>query len=97
MKMLDKLRNIDAHLAGKSHEDYIENNTMEKIIERAHHKSLAKICMLEIKLGDLRHDLLHGNYGPLNRSEVKLLAEGTRQELNTWNYIYQLIIKENNI
>ena len=87
MKTLDKLRSIDMGTSRHT----------EDIIERAYHKSFAKICMLEIELKDLRHDLLHGAYGPINRSEVELLVEGAKQELKTWIYISTLISKERNI
>ena len=68
--------------------------TRQEIVERASDKAFSKLVMLDIELSRYKDDLLSGNYGGITRREVKLIIEGTKKEITTWNYIATLIEKD---
>ena len=68
--------------------------TRQEIVERASDKAFSKLVMLDIELSRYKDDLLSGNYGGIPRREVKLIIEGTKKEITTWNYIATLIEKD---
>ena len=75
----------------------LNQDTVSSITERAEVKAFAKLVTLEIELSKYKEDLLSGSYGGITRSEVKLMIDGTKKEIKTWNYIHQLIQKDESL
>ena len=63
--------------------------------ERASDKAFAKITMLKIEAEQLNDDIKLGITGPITMEELELMYEGTLIELQTWQYITELIEKSN--
>ena len=66
-------------------------DTMEVIKNNASDKAFARLATLEIDLAQFKNDLISGSYYGITRDEVKLMIQGTRKEIQTWNYIATLI------
>ena len=66
-------------------------DTMEVIKDNASNKAFAKLATLEIDLAQFKNDLISGSYYGITRDEVKLMIQGTKKEIQTWNYIATLI------
>ena len=66
------------------------------IHDRAADKAFAKIAMLIIEKNQLHEDLRTGNTGGITMEELEILYNGTKTELKVWNYIAELIEKNNN-
>lgn len=64
---------------------------IKELNNRASNKAFAKITMLRMDIDKLKDDLRRQMYGGVTRYEVELCLEGTKKELDTWNYIYKLI------
>tara|TARA_R110000803_G_scaffold60906_4_gene120471 strand:- start:306 stop:539 length:234 start_codon:yes stop_codon:yes gene_type:complete len=67
----------------------------EDIKERATSKAFAKIAMLAIEISDNKMDIVTGDYGPINYEQMILILESNKIELKVWEYITELIEKEN--
>ena len=65
------------------------------IHERASDKAFAKITKLKIEAEQLNDDIKLGITGPITMEELELMYEGTLIELQTWQYITELIEKAN--
>ena len=63
--------------------------------DRASDKAFAKITMLKIDLKHLEEDIKLNNTGPISMKELELVLEGTKVELQVWQYITELIEKSN--
>ena len=63
--------------------------------DRASDKAFAKITMLKIDLKHLEEDIKLNNTGPISMKELDLVLEGTKVELQVWQYITELIEKSN--
>ena len=66
------------------------------IHQRAVDKAFAKISMLIIEKNQIHDDLRRGNTNGITMEELQLLYNGTKTELAVWNYIAELIEKNNN-
>ncbi len=66
-------------------------DTMEVIKNNASDKAFARLATLEIDLAQFKNDLISGSYYGITRDEVKLMIQGTKKEIQTWNYIATLI------
>ena len=66
-------------------------DTMKVTKDNASNKAFAKLATLEIDLAQFKNDLISGNYYGITRDEVKLMIQGTKKEIQTWNYIATLI------
>ena len=69
--------------------------TNTELQNRASDKAFAKITMLKIEAEQLNDDIKLGNTGPITMEELELMYEGTLLELQTWQYITELIEKSN--
>ena len=63
--------------------------------DRASDKAFAKYTMLRIDIEQLEDDIKHNNTGPISVDELELVLNGTRIELQVWQYITELIEKSN--
>ena len=63
------------------------------IDERAANKAFAKIIHLRDELAVLQKDIATRNTGPISIEQVKQVLNGTLIELQTWEYIFELIEK----
>ena len=68
-----------------------EEYSQKRMINNASNKAFAKLATLEIDLAQFKNDLISGSYYGITRDEVKLMIQGTRKEIQTWNYIATLI------
>ena len=75
----------------------LNESTMQDTKDRAMAKSYARLSMLDIDLAEFKKDLASGSYGGITRAEVKLMIDGTKKEIKTWNYIHQLIQKDESL
>ena len=66
-------------------------DTMEVIKDNASNKAFARLATLEIDLAQFKNDLISGSYYGITRDEVRLMIQGTKKEIQTWNYIATLI------
>ena len=62
---------------------------------RASDKAFAKSTMLKIDIEQLEDDIKFNNTGPISIQELELVLEGTKIELQVWQYITELIEKSN--
>lgn len=69
--------------------------TNTELQNRASDKAFAKITMLKIEAEQLNDDIKLGNTGPITMEELELMYKGTLIELQTWQYILELIEKSN--
>ena len=64
------------------------------ISERAANKAFAKVMSLRDEVKALRLDVKHRNVGALSIEQLEQVLEGTEIELDTWEYIFKLIEKD---
>jgi CMP-N-acetylneuraminic acid synthetase len=64
------------------------------INERAANKAFAKVITLRDEVKSLRNDVASRNVGALSIEQLEQVLEGTIIELNTWEYIFNLIEKD---
>jgi len=64
------------------------------ISERAANKAFAKVMSLRDEVKALRLDVKHRNVGALSIEQLEQVLEGTEIELDTWEYIFELIEKD---
>ena len=64
------------------------------ISERAANKAFAKVVSLRDEVRALRLDIKHRNVGALSIEQLEQVLEGTEIELDTWEYIFKLIEKD---
>jgi hypothetical protein len=65
----------------------------EAIHERAISKAFAKVMTLKMDIRSLADDIKWKRTGGVTVDELKSVLEGTKNELETWKYIYNLIEK----
>jgi hypothetical protein len=64
------------------------------ISERAANKAFAKVVSLRDEVRALRLDVKHRIVGALSIEQLEQVLEGTEIELDTWEYIFKLIEKD---
>ena len=64
------------------------------ISERAANKAFAKVMSLRDEVKALRSDLKYRNVGALTVDQLEQVLNGTVIELETWEYIFNLIEKD---
>jgi CMP-N-acetylneuraminic acid synthetase len=64
------------------------------INERAANKAFAKVITLRDEVKSLRNDVASRNVGALSIEQLEQVLDGTIIELNTWEYIFKLIEKD---
>tara|TARA_R100000935_G_C2812104_1_gene155474 strand:+ start:365 stop:586 length:222 start_codon:yes stop_codon:yes gene_type:complete len=65
------------------------------IKSRAHNKAFAKLTMLNFEINDLRADVIAKNTQGITLDELIMIFEGAKLEHEVWNYIMELIEKNN--
>ncbi len=73
----------------------MEKLTKEELNERASNKAFSKIFHLEEDLKQAKEDLRTGGDGRFSQEILQTCVESTYRELQTWNYIAQLVEVEN--
>jgi hypothetical protein len=68
---------------------------MNSVQDRAHNKAFAKLTMLEFEIANLASDLKAGRTGGITYDELSSILVGTKVEREVWNYIMELIEKNN--
>jgi hypothetical protein len=63
----------------------------QDIKESASNKAFAKLTTLDFEAQDLRKDIRTGNIGPITEEELIKIYQGTKKEIQIWNYIAKLI------
>jgi hypothetical protein len=69
--------------------------TKSDLSERASNKAFAKVAMLKFEIDSLATDIKSGNTGGITMEELCMVYEGTKVELQVWNYLAELIEKNN--
>lgn len=64
------------------------------INERAANKAFAKVITLRDEVKALRNDVSSRNVGALSIEQLEQVLDGTIIELDTWEYIFKLIEKD---
>jgi len=68
--------------------------TKQDIHNRASDKAFAKLSMLTFEITDNKTSLMTGNYGgDITEQEMRMILDGNKVELKVWNYIAELIEK----
>ena len=68
--------------------------TKQDIHNRASDKAFAKMSMLTFEITDNKTSLMTGNYGGnITEDEMRMILDGNKVELKVWNYIAELIEK----
>jgi hypothetical protein len=68
--------------------------TKQDIHNRASDKAFAKLSMLTFEITDNKTSLITGNYGgDITEEEMRMILESNKVELKVWNYIAELIEK----
>lgn len=68
--------------------------TKQDIHNRASDKAFAKMSMLTFEITDNKTSLMTGNYGgDITEDEMRMILDGNKVELKVWNYIAELIEK----
>jgi|TARA_R110001632_G_scaffold124084_1_gene236818 hypothetical protein len=68
--------------------------TKQDIHNRASDKAFAKLSMLTFEITDNKTSLMTGNYGgDITEDEMRMILDGNKVELKVWNYIAELIEK----
>jgi len=62
----------------------------ENIHVRARDKAFAKVTLLNFEVDRLKNDVKNGQTGGITQQELEMVYEGTKVELQVWNYIAQL-------
>ena len=68
--------------------------TTEAIKQAASDKAFAKLTMLAIDIEQSKEDIRKGNTGPITIDELLSLHKGLLKQQQLWNYIAQLIEKD---
>lgn len=68
--------------------------TTETIKQAASDKAFAKLTMLAIDIEQSKEDIRKGNTGPITIDELLILHKGLLKQQQLWNYIAQLIEKD---
>tara|TARA_R100000935_G_scaffold23704_1_gene43119 strand:+ start:289 stop:504 length:216 start_codon:yes stop_codon:yes gene_type:complete len=63
--------------------------------QRARNKAWSKVTMLSFEIEDNKLDLKQGTYGGITKAEMVMILEGNKTEQKVWNYILELIEKDN--
>ncbi len=71
--------------------------TKSDLSERASNKAFAKVTMLKFELDSLADDVKTGTTGGITMEELCMVYEGAKVELQVWNYISELIEKNNKL
>ncbi len=68
--------------------------TKQDIHNRASDKAFAKLSMLTFEITDNETSLMTGNYGgDITEDEMRMILDSNKVELKVWNYIAELIEK----
>jgi hypothetical protein len=68
--------------------------TKQDIHNRASDKAFAKLSMLTFEITDNKTSLMTGNYGgDITEEEMRMILDSNKVELKVWNYIAELIEK----
>jgi len=68
--------------------------TKQDIHNRASDKAFAKLSMLTFEITDNKTSLITGNYGgDITEEEMRMILDSNKVELKVWNYIAELIEK----
>ena len=68
--------------------------TKQDIHNRASDKAFAKMSMLSFEITDNKTSLMTGNYGgDITEEEMRMILDSNKVELKVWNYIAELIEK----
>lgn len=67
----------------------------KELNNRASAKAFAKITMLKMDIDEMKEHLRRRLYGGVSKEEFELCLEGTKKELDVWNYMYKLIETDN--
>tara|TARA_B100000780_G_C21095901_1_gene441983 strand:+ start:334 stop:555 length:222 start_codon:yes stop_codon:yes gene_type:complete len=62
--------------------------------ERARSKAWSRVTMLSYEIDSNRRDLKQGTYGGVTEAEMVMIMEGNKVEQQVWNYILELIEKD---
>lgn len=72
---------------------YLKRAKMISIKERASNKAFAKMSNLRMDINELITDVKEKRMGGISMEQLQLVLDGTRLELDTWQYIATLIEK----
>lgn len=67
------------------------------IHDRASAKAFAKVTMLQMDIASLQNDVKWKKTGGVSLEEIEGVLDGTKIELDVWNYILSLIEKDNKL
>jgi len=73
----------------------MEKLTKEELNQRASNKAFSKIFHLEEDLKEAKKDVKTGGDGRFSNELLEICRDSTDRELQTWNYIAQLIEVDN--
>ena len=83
------------HGIGNSVINYLLMNNTIISKQRARNKAWSKVTMLSFEIEDNKLDLKQGTYGGITKAEMVMILEGNKTEQKVWNYILELIEKDN--
>jgi|TARA_R110000803_G_scaffold168977_1_gene232028 hypothetical protein len=66
------------------------NYSNEEIYVRARDKAFAKVTLLNFEVSSLKDDVKNGKTGGITQQELEMVYQGTKVELQVWNYIAKL-------
>jgi|TARA_B110000259_G_scaffold172140_1_gene204293 hypothetical protein len=66
------------------------NYSSEEIYVRARDKAFAKVTLLNFEVSSLKDDVKNGKTGGITQQELEMVYQGTKVELQVWNYIAKL-------
>jgi|TARA_B110000483_G_scaffold117977_1_gene142653 hypothetical protein len=66
------------------------NYSNEEIHVRARDKAFAKVTLLNFEVSSLKDDVKNGKTGGITQQELEMVYQGTKVELQVWNYIAKL-------
>ena len=67
------------------------------IHDRASAKAFAQVTMLQMDVASLQNDIKWKKTGGVSLEEIEGVLDGTKIELDVWNYILSLIEKDNKL
>lgn len=67
------------------------------IHDRASAKAFAQVTMLQMDIASLQNDVKWKKTGGVSLEEIEAVLDGTKIELDVWNYILSLIEKDNKL
>ena len=65
--------------------------TKQELKQRASDKAFAKMTMLLLTIEQNKQDLRTGNYGGVTSTEMNIVLNSNKKELEVWKYIAKLI------